>query len=662
MAGRQAITLPNKADCTAHTASRKPCAANKRPNGQMGVVMSSMDIKSAKLDRRALLVGAMAGVAGAGVPGAAVAATKAAPGPGARFKAMIGQFAEEILRLTPETATNLGLDSGARLGLRSRLSDGSPAGQARWTAQAKSMLTRLGTLNTAKLSPADRITHATIAHAATQAVTASTFSYGTVANGFFGGAAPYPVTQQGGTVSSVPEFLNSQHAIKNRADAESYLLRAAAMGRALDEETAQIKADAARGVMPPSFVAAKTLGILESYRKTKASEQGLVTSLVASTAKAGLRGNWDARTTAIVEKIVYPALDRQIAALRTATAKAPDTAGVHRLSDGDAFYAHALRQGTTTNLSPQAVHDIGLEQNRAIQARMDAILKAQGMTQGSVGERLLALTKDPAQVYPDTAAGREALIAYCNEQVVAQRALMGTLTHMKLKAPLVIKRVPEDIEEGASLGYMNFASLDGSRPAIYYINLKSTSLWPKYQLATLTAHEGIPGHAWQGAFLAENAASVPLMSSLMGFNAFIEGWALYAEQLCDEAGLYANDPLSQLGYLQAQQFRACRLVVDTGLHALKWTREQSIRFLVENTGRGEGAMTSETDRYCVAPGQACGYKVGHNEILRLREKARAALGDRFDLGRFNDAVVQTGGVPLTVLGDAIDAYVAGAKA
>jgi uncharacterized protein (DUF885 family) len=218
--------------------------------------------------------------------------------------------------------------------------------------------------------------------------------------------------------------------------------------------------------------------------------------------------------------------------------------------------------------------------------------------------------------------------------------------------------VPEDIQDGASLGYMNFAALDGSRPAIYYINLKSTTLWPKYQLTTLTAHEGVPGHTWQGAYLAEHSKDIPLISSLMGFNAFVEGWALYSEQLCDENGLYAETPFEQLGYLQAQQFRACRLVVDTGLHALKWTREQSIKFLVENTGRGENAMTSETDRYCVSPGQACGYKVGHNEMLRLREKARAALGASFDNADFNDAIVRTGGVPLTVLATAIDQFIA----
>jgi uncharacterized protein (DUF885 family) len=241
------------------------------------------------------------------------------------------------------------------------------------------------------------------------------------------------------------------------------------------------------------------------------------------------------------------------------------------------------------------------------------------------------------------------------------RALMPKISNMNMKAPLEVRRVPLDIEAGAPLGYMNFASLDGTRPAIYYINLKSTTLWPKHEIATLTAHEGLPGHAWQGAYMAEHQDQLPLMSSLIGFNAFIEGWALYAEQLVDEFGLYANDPFSQIGYLQAQQFRACRLVVDTGIHAMKWTREQAIRFLVENTGRGEMAMTSEIDRYTVSPGQACGYKMGHNEILRQRERAKAALGSRFDLPGFNDALVQSCGVPLTVLPTVIDRYIAGLK-
>ena len=459
-------------------------------------------------------------------------------------------------------------------------------------------------------------------------------------------------------MTGVPEFLDSIHQVHTAADAEAYLSRLSAMARQLDQESARIRADAARGVMPPDFIAATTLGQLKGFRATPAAQQRMVTSLAGRTAKAGIAGDWTARATRIVEVEVYPALDRQIAVFTAATASAPHTAGVERLPDGAAFYAYALRLGTTTTQTPAEVHAIGLEQNRAIQARMDGLLKRQGLTQGTVGQRVQALNKDPRFLYPDTDAGRADLIAYLNQCIARVRPLMPQISHLGLKADVMVKRVPVDIQDGAALGYMNFASLDGSRPAIYYVNLKSTALWPKYQLPTLTAHEGIPGHTWQGAYLAEHHAEVPLITSMMGFNAFVEGWALYAEQLVDEHGLYENDPFGEIGYLQAQQFRACRLVADTGLHAMGWTREQSVAFLSGETGKGADAMTSETDRYCVAPGQACGYKTGHNEILRLRERARTALGPRFDLAGFDDAVVRTGGVPLTVLSTAIDAYVA----
>lgn len=603
--------------------------------------------------RRQLVLSALSTAALSAAPGAALA--KKAAGK-SRFGALLDQFAQELLKLSPETATSLGLDKGVNAALKSRVTDSSLAGEARWSAQVRSMLSRLASVDRAKLSAADKIRYDTVKYAAERGVEGTEYFYGGAAGGFFGGAIPYPVTQQDGIVVNGPEFLNSQHLIKTSADAEAYLSRVAGMAKTLDDESAQIARDAGRNVMPPAFIARNALGQLRGYRAKSAGEQGLVTSLADRAQAAGLKGDWRARATRMVEQLVYPALDRQIATFEKATARAPSVAGVHRLPSGEAYYRYALKLGTTTNLGPQEIHDIGLEQNREIQSRMDDILKSQGMTKGSVGERVLALTKDPAQLYPDTPAGREAVIAYCNDRVADIRKLMPRLTHMNLKAPLVIKRVPEDIQDGASLGYMNFASLDGSRPAIYYINLKDMSFWPRYQLTTLTAHEGLPGHAWQGAYLAERSKDIPLISSLMGFNAFIEGWALYSEQLVDEAGLYDNDPLGRLGYLQAQQFRACRLVVDTGLHALKWTREKSIRFLVENTGRSEAAMTSETDRYCVSPGQACGYKVGHNELVRLRDQAKAAQGAKFDLGAFNDAVVQTGGVPLTVLAKAMEGF------
>jgi uncharacterized protein (DUF885 family) len=620
-----------------------------------------MTEQSITFDRRQTLAMALTATAVAAAPAVAEAATKAIPAKATRFRSLLDQFSEELLRLTPTTATSLGLDSGKRAALKAQLGDGSPAGDAKWAAQVKSMLTRLGTINRTTLSPADQIRYDTVKHAATKGVDGLKWKFGGAASGFFGGTAPYPMTQQDGALSAVPEFLDSQHQIKTAADAEAYLSRVAGLARLMDEETAKIKEQAGMGIAPPSFIAANALGQWKDYRATNVADQKLVTSLVGRTKTLGIKGAWEPRVTKMVESLIYPAVDRQIAAFTQATASSTDVAGVHKLPDGDAYYRWGLSLGTTTNTTAAEIHAIGLEQNKAIQSRMDAILKSQGLTQGSVGERVQALNKDPKMLYPDTDTGRAELIAYCNDRVDAIRKLMPGVSKLGLKAPLVVKRVPPDIQDGASLGYMNFAALDGSRPAIYYINLKSTSLWPKYQIPTLTAHEGVPGHTWQGAYLAEHHAEIPLISSLMGFNAFIEGWALYAEQLMDEAGLYETDPFGRIGYLQAQQFRACRLVVDTGLHAMKWSRDQAIDFLVTETGKGRNAMTSEVDRYCVSPGQACGYKMGHNEILRQRDRAKAALGDRFDLAAFDDAVVKTGGVPLTVLSTAVDQFVAGAK-
>ena len=612
------------------------------------------------IDRRTVLLAGSATVATATMPVAAWAKKEATSG-NAKLNLLLDTFADEILQLAPESATSLGVDNGRRAALKAELAEVSPAADARWAAQALAMRRQLHGVDRASLDGPGRLRLDTIRYSADRAIDGTKFSYGGGARaGFFGGARPYVISQQDGALTSVPEFLDSQHIVKTRADANAYLSRVSAFARQLDGETAAITRDAAIGVIPPSFVAANVLGQLRGFRATPAASQRLVASVAKRTAAAGIAGDWAARCTAIVEHEVYPALDRQIAAFAKATANAPMTAGVQRLPDGDAFYRYGLRLGTTTELSPAEVHRTGIEQNRELQARMDTILRRHGMTQGSVGARVTALNTDPSFLFPNTAEGRAGVIAYCNGRLAAIRPLLSRMSNLGLKADVMVKQVPADIQDGAALGYMNPAALDGSRPAIYYINLKSTGLWPKYQLSTLTAHEGVPGHGFQFAYLAEAKDKPPLITSLTGFNAFVEGWALYAEQVVDELGLYADDPFGQLGYLQAQQFRACRLVVDTGLHSMRWTREQSVDFLTGETGKGKAAMTSEVDRYCVAPGQACGYKIGHNEILRLRARAKAALGPKFTLPGFDDAVVSTGGVPLTILAEAVDAYVKGA--
>jgi uncharacterized protein (DUF885 family) len=301
---------------------------------------------------------------------------------------------------------------------------------------------------------------------------------------------------------------------------------------------------------------------------------------------------------------------------------------------------------------------MGVELVNAINAEMDAILRAQGMTNGSVIERVQALGRRPDQLYPNTNAGRTQLLTDLNGQVRAIQARMPEVCSRLAGAPLEIVRVPEYIEAGAPGGYYQPPALDGSRPGAYYINLRDTREWPRFSLPTLTYHEGIPGHHWQIAIQQENESLPFFRSALSFFGAFIEGWGLYAEQLADEMGAYTDNPLGKIGYLQSAAFRASRLVVDTGIHAKGWTREQAIQSMMEATGNGESSVVTEIERYCVIPGQACSYMVGRQAINRMRDNARHTLGDRFDLRGFHDTLLANGSTPLTVTERLVQDWVA----
>jgi uncharacterized protein (DUF885 family) len=605
------------------------------------------------LDRRQFMLStAAAGFAGAAAP--AFAALDR------RLASVLDAIAWDVLGASPETLSYLGLDTGAHAAARSRLNDRSPAARARTVAGIARHRRMLARVSRTALGGHDRLVYDSVAYLLDNAAAGTRFHYGTI--GDFGGGSPYVISQQDGAYQGVPEFLDSVHRVETRADADAYLARLSAFPVALDQETQQAERDAAMGVVPPDFILDTTLTQMRALRATPPAQARLVTSLTRRTGEKGIAGPWADRAEAIVAHSVYPALDRQIAALARLRARARHDAGAWKLPQGPAYYRWQLQYSTSTDRTPEAIHEMGLEQGRDLDARMDAVLKSQGMTQGSVGERLAALTRDPRELFPNNDAGKQEAVAFVNQKIAQLRALLPRVSKMRMAAPLQVRRVPPDIEAGAGLGYMNFASLDGKRPAIYYINLRDTSNWPRFSIPTLSAHEGLPGHTWQGAYVAEHRDDVPLIASLLGFNAYTEGWALYSEQLVDELGFYDDDPMGRLGMYQALRFRAARLVTDTGLHAKHWSREQAIDYMVGATGRARPAITSEVDRYCAAPGQACGYKVGHSEIIRLREKAQATLGARYDVRDFNDAVIQAGAVPLAVLSTAIDDYIARTKA
>jgi uncharacterized protein (DUF885 family) len=605
-------------------------------------------------NRRQFMVLGAAAAGVAAFPGSAFAATDS------KLRSVLDAISADVLADSPETLSSLGLDTDANAAARARLSDRSAAARAKLLAGVPRFQRMLASVDRASLTGHDKYLYDSVAYELANAASGRRFAYGGVDT--FGGGHPYVISQQDGSYQSVPEFLDSVHRVESRADAEAYLSRLSAFATALDQETAQLRADAARGIIAPDFILDTALGQMRDLRAVPAASARMVASLTRRTGEKGLTGDWATRASRIVQGAVYPALDRQIAAVTALRTKATHDAGAWKLPQGEAYYAWLLQYSTSTDLSPRAIHQMGLDQGRDLDARMDAVLRSQGMTSGSVGERMAALTKDPRQLFPNTDEGKVQAVAYVEGRMNALRVMLPRISKMRMKADVTVKRVPADIEAGAALGYMNFASLDGKRPAIYYINLKDTGNWPRFTMSSLSAHEGLPGHSWQGAYVAEHRDEVPLISSLMGFNAYTEGWALYSEQLVDELGFYADDPFGRLGMYQALRFRASRLVVDTGLHALRWPRERAIDYLASSTGRARAACTSEIDRYCASPGQACGYKVGHSEIVRLREKARTALGARFDVRDFNDMVIQTGSVPLTVLGTATDDFIARMRA
>jgi uncharacterized protein (DUF885 family) len=575
--------------------------------------------------------------------GPALAAVAATPGSGdAGLNQLFEDIFQERVRSSPELATSLGLDKGALASLKAKL-DTDPVQTQRQKnlARNRRAIARLNAVSPASLSDAARLNREVVLYSLNTAIVApSRWNIGSA-------QGPYTITQQDGAYFDTPDFLNTAHTIDNAADAEAYLSRLQQFATVLDNDTAEQRFQAGRGFLAPAWSIDLSLGQMRKLREVAADKSTMVESIVGRTAAKAIAGDWGTRATRIVANAVYPALDRQIALMERLKPTSRPGDGAWRLTNGDAIYAEALRQATTTNFSPDEVHRMGLAQVAEISGQIDAILKSQGMTQGTVGERLNALNKTPAQLYANDDAGRAQLLASLNTGVKDMYARLPRAFATVPSAPLEIRRVPPEIQDGASNGYYRRASLDGSRPAIYFINLKDTGDWPKYTLPTLSYHEGVPGHHLQIS-LAQESKDIPTIRKLGFFSAYSEGWALYAEQLADELGAYEGDALGRAGFLQSFLFRAARLVVDTGLHTKRWTREQATDYMVATTGFARPRSQREVERYCVSIGQACSYKVGHTAWTRARSEAQRLLGDRFDIKQFHE-VLKEGAMPLSIL-------------
>lgn len=592
------------------------------------------------IDRRAFL----ATTAGAALMSAAPAFAQG--GEDAKLRALLDRIFEEQVDDSPERATSLGLDKDARAALKSKLDDYSEAGRLKDVEDARRRVQALKAIDRNALSASSKVDLDTVLFSQGNYVAFSDrYRFGSVG----GRLSPYVISQQNGVYQDLPDFLDNQHRVANAADAEAYISRLKAFAVVLDQDLARMNADVAAGVVPPDFICDLALAQMKALRDQPAEKTVMVTSIIGKAKAANLTGDYGASATKIVAGEIFPALDRQIAAMQAVRAKATSDAGVWKLEDGAAYYADSIVTSTTTTMTADEIHKMGLDQVADITSRLDVILKTQGKSAGTVAERLKALNEDPAQLYPNTDEGRAALIADLNVQVAAIAARLPQAFRTLPKAEVTVKRVPAFIQDGASNGYYQSAALDGSRPAAFFINLKNTHEWPKYNLPTLVYHEATPGHHLQIA-LSQESDKIPIIRRAGGgFSAFSEGWALYAEQLADEMGVYKDDPYGQCGYLQSLLFRACRLVVDTGIHHKRWSRDKATDYMVSVTGYPRSRALREVERYCCSPGQATSYKVGHTTWDRLRTDAKTKLGPKFDLKAWHDAALLSGSMPLTVL-------------
>jgi uncharacterized protein (DUF885 family) len=568
----------------------------------------------------------------------------------ARVMALLDDVANNLIRLAPEQATSLGIDVGKRAALRAMLSDRSAAGQQRIAAQLRTDLDRINGVDVSGLPHATRTSVAVVRSAYTTALEGFALPYGDVAVGGWRNT-PYVVIQNVGAYIDIPRFLDTDHRVETAADAEAYLSRLQSYAKQLDGELERMRSARAMGLVPPAFLIDKAIGQM-TLSLTDARGGGAIVESLARRSK-NIRGDWAGRARAIATGEIAPALERQLAELQAQRAVATNDAGILTRPRGEDFYRWALKASTTTTMSPDEIHALGQQELAQLHAQMDTILKEIGLSTGSVGERMKALATDQRYKFAEGDAGRAEIVAFINDRLKWIRAQMPRAFNTVVDPNMEVKRLPPEEEPGAPAAYGGAGSIDGKIPGRMWINLRTTELHSKYSLADLTFHEAIPGHVWQGEYTHQ----MPLIRQILSFNAYSEGWALYAEQLADELGAYDTDHVGRLGYLQSIAFRACRMVVDTGLHAKGWTRAQAVQYFVDFNGSNPLEVASEVDRYCSWPGQACGYKMGHSEINRQREKARAALAARFDLKAFNDTVVRGGNVPLDVLATNVDEYV-----
>lgn len=486
----------------------------------------------------------------------------------------------------------------------------------------------------------------------------------------------YPVNQMGGVQNSLPSLLERAHKLDDKSDIEAYISRLSKFDTKFNQLIENLKIRESKGIIPPKFIIQRVLDEMNGF-VGKITDSTAVKDKTVSPVKSNiLYTNFETKVDKLedlseedkefykkqvedeIEKTVFPSYQHLIDYFEMLYGKANNDAGVWKLPDGDAYYHYQLKQRTTTELDPEEVHQIGLSEVARIKQEMTEILEREGYADSTktIGEVIQNLNKEERFLFPNTDEGRQMVLDEYNRILTEINNGLDDAFDIRPKAGLEVKRVPEFKEEGSAGAYYNAPAMDGSRGGVFYANLRNVHETVKFGMKTLAYHEGIPGHHFQIAIQSE-LKGVPIFRTIGLFSAYTEGWALYAERLAWELGFYDNDPFGNLGRLQAEMFRAVRLVVDTGIHYKKWTREEAIDYMVENTGMTTSEVTTEIERYIVWPGQACAYKIGQLKILELRERAKKELGDHFDLKEFHNVVLKNGAVPLKILDEIVQEYI-----
>jgi len=488
----------------------------------------------------------------------------------------------------------------------------------------------------------------------------------------------YPVNQMRGVQSSLPSMMMSSHKLNDESDIEAYISRLSKFGVKFNQLIENLKIRESKGIIPPKFIITKVLDEMKGFIAVKKDSLSVSTDELTAVNSNPLYIDFEKRVALIehitseekeayqqqvekaIEASVFPAYEKLINYFEQLYLIASNDAGVWKFPNGDAYYRYKLKENTTTDLSPEEIHNIGLKEVSRIKKEMYDILESEGIvtdTTKTLGDIIPQLNKEERFLYPNNDEGREMILADYKKILSEIENGLDNAFDMRPKASLDVKRVPEFKEEGTSMAYYKRPALDGSRGGVFYANLSDLNTCPKYGMKSLAYHEGIPGHHFQRG-IQQELKGVPTFRKILPFTAYAEGWALYTEQLAWELGFYENDPFGNLGRLQHEIRRAVRLVVDTGIHSKKWTREEAIDYMVENTGLSKATVVTQIERYIVMPGQACSYKIGMIKILALRAKAKKELGDKFSLIEFHNAVLKNGAVPLDILEEIIDTYIA----